>query len=129
MYGAILGDIVGSPYEFDCNNYKAKDFPLFSRRSDFTDDTVMTLAVAKALLSSRGQDDTAIKRHWCGRCSDWAAAIPTGVTVRGLAVGYMRMLHSPTIAMAMEALCEFLLRRGWRRIWRRRCIWRSSPPR
>ena len=61
MYGAILGDIVGDPYEFDCNNYKAKDFPLFSRRSDFTDDTVMTLAVAKALLSSRGQDDTAIK--------------------------------------------------------------------
>ena len=55
MYGAILGDIVGSPYEFDCNNYKAKDFPLFSRRSDFTDDTVMTLAVAKALLSTRGQ--------------------------------------------------------------------------
>ena len=61
MYGAILGDIMGSPYEFDCNNYKAKDFPLFSRRSDFTDDTVMTLAVAKALLSSRGQDDAAIK--------------------------------------------------------------------
>ena len=61
MYGAILGDIVGSPYEFDCNNYKAKDFPLLSRRSDFTDDTVMALAVAKALLSSRGQDDTAIK--------------------------------------------------------------------
>ena len=46
MYGAILGDIVGSPYEFDCNNYKAKDFPLFSQRSEFTDDTVMTLAVA-----------------------------------------------------------------------------------
>ena len=61
MYGAILGDIVGSPYEFDCNNYKAKDFPLFSRRSDFTDETVMTLAVAKALLSTRGQDDAAIK--------------------------------------------------------------------
>ena len=61
MYGAILGDIVGSPYEFDCNNYKAKDFPLFSRCSDFTDDTVMTLAVAKALLSTCGQDDAAIK--------------------------------------------------------------------
>ena len=61
MYGAIFGDIVGSPYEFDCNNYRAKDFPLFSRRSDFTDDTVMTLAVAKALLSTRGQDDAAIK--------------------------------------------------------------------
>ncbi len=61
MYGAILGDIVGSPYEFDCNNCKAKDFPLFSRRSQFTDDTVMTLAVAKALLDTRGQEDAAIK--------------------------------------------------------------------
>ena len=61
MYGAILGDIVGSPYEFGCNNYKAKDFPLFSRRSVFTDDTVMTLAVAKALLDTQGQDDATIK--------------------------------------------------------------------
>ena len=61
MYGAILGDIVGSPYEFDCNNYKAKDFPLFSRNSDFTDDTVMTLAVARALLYTRGQTDDVIR--------------------------------------------------------------------
>ena len=61
MYGAILGDIVGSPYEFDCNNYKAKDFPLFGCRSEFTDDTVMTLAVAKALMDTCGQDDDAIK--------------------------------------------------------------------
>lgn len=30
MYGAILGDIIGSPCEFDRNNYKAKDFPLLS---------------------------------------------------------------------------------------------------
>ena len=61
MYGAILGDIVGSPYEFDCNNYKGKDFPLFSQRSEFTDDTVMTLAVTRALLDTRGQDDITIK--------------------------------------------------------------------
>ena len=61
MYGAILGDIVGSPYEFDGNNYKAKDFPLFSRRSEFTDDTVMTLAVARALLDTREQKDATIK--------------------------------------------------------------------
>ena len=61
MYGAILGDIIGSPYEFNCNNYKAKDFPLFSPRSEFTDDTVMTLAVAKALWDTRGQEDAAIK--------------------------------------------------------------------
>ena len=50
MYGAILGDIIGSPYEFD-QGYKTNDFPLFSRNSKFTDDSVMTLAVADAFLS------------------------------------------------------------------------------
>ena len=54
MLGAILGDIVGSPYEFDCNNYKHKDFPLLSARSRFTDDTVMTIAVAQGLLAGQG---------------------------------------------------------------------------
>ena len=49
MYGAILGDIIGSPYEFDMGD-KAKDFPLFSKRSEFTDDSVMTIAVAEAFL-------------------------------------------------------------------------------
>ena len=49
MYGAILGDIIGSPYEFDRGN-KSKEFPLFSRYSEFTDDTVMTTAVADAFL-------------------------------------------------------------------------------
>ena len=47
MLGSILGDIVGSPYEFDHNNYKHKDFPLLSEKSHFTDDTVMTVAVAR----------------------------------------------------------------------------------
>ena len=45
MYGAILGDIIGSPYEFDRGD-KTKDFELFDVRSEFTDDTVMTVAVA-----------------------------------------------------------------------------------
>ena len=49
MYGAILGDIIGSPFEYD-RGEKTKDFKLFSRRSYFTDDSVMTLAVAEALL-------------------------------------------------------------------------------
>ena len=49
MFGAILGDIIGSPYEFDRGN-KSKEFPLFSHNSNFTDDTVMTIAVAEALM-------------------------------------------------------------------------------
>ena len=48
MFGAIYGDIVGSVYEF--NNIRTKDFELFSEKSKFTDDTVMTLAVANALV-------------------------------------------------------------------------------
>ena len=50
MIGAILGDIVGSVYEFD--NIKTKDFELFDKECFFTDDTVMTAAVAEALMKS-----------------------------------------------------------------------------
>ena len=52
MYGAILGDIIGSPYEFDFRNIKTKDFPLFSRQSVFTDDSVMTIAVAEGVMNA-----------------------------------------------------------------------------
>ena len=47
MLGAIIGDIVGSVYEF--NNIKTKDFPLFSKNSQCTDDSIMTFAVAEML--------------------------------------------------------------------------------
>ena len=58
MYGAILGDMIGSPYEFDRGG-KTKDFPLFSQGSRFTDDTVMTIAVADALLEVGDEADEA----------------------------------------------------------------------
>jgi ADP-ribosylglycohydrolase len=48
MLGAIAGDIIGSSYEFA--GLKTKDFPLFSQYSRFTDDTVLTIAVADNLL-------------------------------------------------------------------------------
>lgn len=52
MLGAIIGDIIGSVYEF--NNYRQKDFsPLFHARAFYTDDTVCTIAVADALINSR----------------------------------------------------------------------------
>lgn len=49
MRGAILGDIVGSPYEFDRGD-KTKNFEMFNEQCYFTDDTVMTVAVAEAML-------------------------------------------------------------------------------
>ena len=51
MYGAFIGDIVGSKYEF--YSIKTKEFPLFSAGCDYTDDTIMTVAVAKAIMLSR----------------------------------------------------------------------------
>ena len=51
MYGAILGDIIGSPYEFD-RGKKTKDFTFFDKGATFTDDSVMTIAVAEALMQA-----------------------------------------------------------------------------
>ena len=55
MLGAIAGDIIGSPYEW--NNYKHVDFPLFSEASRFTDDSVMTFAMARALMNSHTEEE------------------------------------------------------------------------
>lgn len=60
MYGAILGDIIGSPYEFDRGD-KTKDFTFFEKDAEFTDDSVMTIAVADALINTLGQSDDDIK--------------------------------------------------------------------
>ena len=81
MLGAITGDIVGSVYEFE--NQKTKDFPLFTDQSIFTDDTILTVAVADVLLHGGTYTD-AFKRYYqlypspCGgygaRFQAWAAS-------------------------------------------------------
>lgn len=53
MIGAIIGDISGSKYEF--NNIKSKDFNIFDQDCKFTDDTVLTCAVAKSILDCDGE--------------------------------------------------------------------------
>lgn len=55
MLGAIIGDIVGSVYEFD--NIKTKEFELFKPSCHFTDDTVMTCAVADAIMNGGSESD------------------------------------------------------------------------
>ena len=54
MYGAIIGDIVGSRFEF--SPHKSKEFQFFHKDCTYTDDTVMTIAVAKALYESKKND-------------------------------------------------------------------------
>lgn len=51
MIGAIIGDIVGSRFEW--NNHRSKDFELFTRECFATDDSIMTLAIGKALVESK----------------------------------------------------------------------------
>lgn len=61
MIGSIIGDVVGSVYEF--NNIKTTDFPLFSQGSTFTDDTICTIAFADCILNDG--DPTKYLMKWC----------------------------------------------------------------
>ena len=82
MLGAIIGDIVGSIYEFG-RPFKSKEFPFFSEDCFLTDDTVCTVAVADILLHDLPPAET--MQRWClryPRCSyglsfrDWLSADP-----------------------------------------------------
>ncbi len=75
MYGAILGDIIGSPYEFDRGD-KTKDFPLFSNFSEFTDDSVMTIAIVEALLNIKNNTDDGIQKAVISSMKKWGYRYP-----------------------------------------------------
>lgn len=76
MLGAVIGDIVGSRFEW--KNTKSKDFELFTPACHITDDSVMTLAIARAILDSKKQPDELSKaavrcmqsygRRWARGC-------------------------------------------------------------
>ena len=69
MYGAILGDMIGAPYEFDRGD-KSKDFELFDKRKwiRYTDDSVMTLAIAKAIMETGIDADEGTMKSAFVRC-------------------------------------------------------------
>lgn len=85
MIGAILGDIIGSPYEFNRGN-KSKVFPLFSKKSTYTDDTVMTLAVGMTFLDAQPDaSDDWILRLLANRMRQFGKMYPNA--------GYGGMFH------------------------------------
>ena len=79
MIGAVIGDIAGSVYEW--NNIKTKEFPFFQAKCFFTDDTVMTIAVAEGLMNGGTKDNfiDAMKKYgrmypgagYGGRFGNW----------------------------------------------------------
>ena len=82
MIGAIIGDIVGSIYEW--HNIKTKDFPLFRESCSFTDDTVMTVAVSEALKKGGTADD------FIDEMKKWGLQYPHA----GYGGGFKRWLYS-----------------------------------
>jgi len=125
MIGAIIGDTVGSVYEF--NNTKQYDFPFLQGRSKYTDDTVLTVAVARWLMSGVLTDNNLEKnlveltrkyRNPCGgygeRYSIWALYIPdvqrhpynswgNGSAMRVSAVGWMYDTLEETESVAAQS--------------------------
>lgn len=66
MLGAIIGDIVGSRFEF--NNHRSTKFDLFHPECSFTDDTICTVAVADWLTRAKDPRDLeTIMRMWCNK--------------------------------------------------------------
>ena len=76
MYGAILGDIIGSRFEFDRGG-KTKEFDLFTQESTWTDDTVLTVAVADALMKEGPDADISkISGHVRHSLRKWGRKYP-----------------------------------------------------
>ena len=75
MIGAILGDMIGAPYEFD-RSPKTKKFPLFSSGTMFTDDSVMTIAVAEALMETMGKSDDEVRAALIASMQKWGRRYP-----------------------------------------------------
>ncbi len=94
MYGAIMGDTVGSVYEW--HNIKTKDFPLFGSRCHFTDDSVLTVAVADALANEveAGRFDTNTDEEWREVFERYLHRYGNVFHGRGYGGGFRRWLHS-----------------------------------
>lgn len=95
MFGAMIGDITGS--RFELSNIKTKDFELFSKDCFFTDDTVMTVAVAKALtvLGAKAVQDPQkhadqLKKEFVKQMCDYGARYPYA----GYGGMFARWLHT-----------------------------------
>lgn len=90
MLGALIGDMIGAPYEFDRGD-KTKEFPLFQAASQFTDDSVMSTAIAEALLQcgSDADDDTVMKA--CTECMQkWGRRYPDA----GYGARFIHWIHA-----------------------------------
>ena len=122
MYGAILGDMIGAPYEFD-RGAKVKDFPLFSAGSHFTDDSVMTVAVAEALMATLGKDEKVVKMVLIDAMQRWGRKYPDA----GYGARFQLWLEKINpAATAMARLCACRRQAGSTTAWTKRGVSRAG---
>lgn len=116
MYGAILGDIIGSPFEFDRGD-KTKDFELFSWGCRFTDDSVMTIAVAEALMETGiDADEEKLKMLFRIRCVNGEDDIQEQGMAEDFVSGLWRIIRNLMEAMEMVLRCVCRQQDGYIRI-------------
>ena len=115
MLGAIIGDIVGSIYEF--NNIKTKEFELINERCFFTDDTVLTVAVAQALMDSDLDNEEDVKNRLTKEIVDWGRQYPRA----GYGLRFQNWLwddvHTPYNSFGNGSAMRVSPRHGYRMIW------------
>ncbi len=91
MLGAFFGDIAGSIYEF--RNIKTTDFDLYNPEAYFTDDSVMTAAVAKTLVQGKGLSDEELKRSLVRQMRSFGRRYPH----RGYGGHFLEWIYSDTM--------------------------------
>jgi ADP-ribosyl-[dinitrogen reductase] hydrolase len=86
MYGAIIGDIIGAPWEF--HRITRKNFPLFGERNGVTDDSILTVAVADALMNDKDPAEA---------LREWGRKVKPGRYVAGYGARFIDWLAAPTV--------------------------------
>lgn len=89
MFGTVIGDIIGSRFEFS-QNKPEKDFELFNKKCRFTDDTVLTAAVCQALMESNEMNTSELSRNVRLRLQEFGRLYPYA----GYGAGFMEWIDS-----------------------------------
>lgn len=110
LYGAVIGDVLGSTFEFNNWLKSPEELPIFPPDAHPTDDSVLTCAVADALIASAVRDDVSentlrvdpvqFQRKVRGALRDWGCAFPKA----GYGSRFMRWMLSDTEALELAAL-------------------------
>lgn len=109
MFGAMIGDIAGSPYKIKKYNVHTKDFQFLTEYSYYTDATVMTVAVAAAIMSTGNKyDENELENALIHHMKRLGQAHPDVGYSRKFRQWLFPMIPDHIIAAIIEQPCEYL---------------------